>query len=50
MPRACEPHRLAIMSPATAMEVVRHVCKSFGLLAIKTWGLGPLPLSLGGTL
>ena len=50
MSRACEPHQLAIMSPATTVDIVRHVCKSFGLLAIKTWGLGPLPLSLGGTL
>ena len=50
MPRACEPHQLTIMSPSTTVVIVRHVCKSFGLLAIKTWGLGPLPLSLGGTL
>ena len=50
MSRACEPHQLAIMSPATTVDIVRHVCKSFGLLAIKTRGLGPLPLSLGGTL
>lgn len=50
MPGACEPHYLAIMCSATAVEAARHVCKSFSLLAIGTWGLGPPLLSLGGNL